>query len=121
MKINDSNKGVQGALHKVSGPLTPDVALRMKPIVKHIIYWFAGAVLAFTVIFISVSITDIAPLDGTAIQRSAASLNLVMGWPGNLLCLVLPNADGPVYFFIEAAVWGIISGEIALIVKRIAT
>ena len=93
----------------------------MKPIVKHMIYWVAGAILAFTVIFISVSITDIAPLDGTAIQRSAASLNLVMGWPGNLLCLVLPNADGPVYFFIEAAVWGIIFGEIALIVKRIAT
>ena len=93
----------------------------MKPITRHIIYWLAGAVVAFAVIFISVNITDISSLDGTRLQRNAAGLNLLMAWPGYLLYQVLPNADGPVYLSVEVAAWGIILGEIALLIKRIAT
>ena len=93
----------------------------MKPITRHIIYWLGGAAFAFAVIFISVNITDTAPLDGTRLQRNAAGLNLFMAWPGYLLYQVLPNADGPVYLSVEVAAWGIIFGEIAYLVKRIAT
>ena len=93
----------------------------MKPITRHIIYWLGGAAFAFAVIFISVNITDTASLDGTRLQRNAAGLNLFMAWPGYLLYQVLPNADGPVYLSVEVAAWGIILGEIALLVKRIAT
>ena len=93
----------------------------MKPITRHIIYWLAGAAFAFAVIFISVNITDTASLDGTRLQRNAAGLNLFMAWPGYLLYQVLPNADGPVYLSVEVAAWGIILGEIALLIKRIAT
>ena len=70
---------------------------------------------------ISVNITDISSLDGTKLQRNAAGLNLFMAWPGYLLYQVLPNADGPVYLSVEVAAWGIILGEIALLIKRIAT
>ena len=93
----------------------------MKPITRHIIYWLAGAAFAFAVIFISVNITDTASLDGTRLQRNAAGLNLFMAWPGYLLYQVLPNADGPVYLSVEVAAWGIILGEIALLIKRMAT
>ena len=93
----------------------------MKPITRHIVYWLAGAAFAFAVIFISVNITDTASLDGTRLQRNAAGLNLFMAWPGYLLYQVLPNADGPVYLSVEVAAWGIILGEIALLIKRIAT
>ena len=93
----------------------------MKPITRHIIYWLAKAAVAFAVIFISVNITDISSLDGTRLQRNAAGLNLFMAWPGYLLYQVLPNADGPVYLSVEVAAWGIILGEIALLIKRIAT
>ncbi|NCD15625.1 MAG: hypothetical protein EOL92_10435 [Bacteroidia bacterium] len=93
----------------------------MKSIKRHIIYWLAGAALAFVVIMISVNITDISSLDGTKLQRNAAGLNLFMAWPGYLLYQVLPNADGPVYLSVEVAAWGIILGEIAYLVKRIAT
>ena len=70
---------------------------------------------------ISVNITDISSLDGTKLQRNAAGLNLFMAWPGYLLYQVLPNADGPVYLSVEVAAWGIILGEIALLIKRMAT
>ena len=93
----------------------------MKPITRHIIYWLAGAAFAFAVIFISVNITDTASLDGTRLQRNAAGLNLFMAWPGYLLYQVLPNADGPVYLSVEVAAWGIILGEIALLIKKMAT
>lgn len=93
----------------------------MKPITRHIIYWLGGAAFAFAVVFISVNITDTASLDGTRLQRNAAGLNLFMAWPGYLLYQVLPNADGPVYLSVEVAVWGIILGEIALLIKKMAT
>ena len=93
----------------------------MKLIIRHMKYWLVGAGLAFFIIFISVYITDISSLDGTSLQRNAAGLNLFMGWPGYLLYQVLPNADGPAYLSVEVAAWGIILGEIALLVKRIAT
>ena len=93
----------------------------MKPITRHIIYWLGGAAFAFAVIFISVNITDTASLDGTRLQRNAAGLNLFMAWPGYLLYQVLPNADGPVYLSVEVAAWGIILGEVALLIKRMAT
>ena len=93
----------------------------MKPITRHIIYWLGGAAFAFAVVFISVNITDTASLDGTRLQRNAAGLNLFMAWPGYLLYQVLPNADGPVYLSVEVAAWGIILGEIALLIKKMAT
>ena len=82
--------------------------------------WFIAALVVFCIFWPAVEITDIKSLDGSILQRFAASVTLFFMEPWwRILYSVFPKADGPVYLIWMLLIWGVIGGELAIIVNKL--